>query len=127
MSTESIRNEVLELFQSFINFRDATERMRHQGVEPTTLSEVISVWLDWDESVISVCRGDYRNYLVGVIAIIELWTRNPDALLGRELSEKVTSLAGDYGDPRIDDILDPHRFETVRFRQLYPRADNPTP
>ncbi|WP_433020535.1 hypothetical protein [Kribbella sp. CA-294648] len=127
MSTESIRTEVLELFQSFINFRDAAERMQQEGIEPTSLSELISVWLDWDESVISVCLGDYCNFLIGVIAIIELWTRNPDALLGDELSEKVTSLAGVSGDPRIDDILDPHRFEAVRFRRLYPHADNPTP
>jgi hypothetical protein len=126
MSTESIRTEVSELFLSFINFRDFTEKMQREGHEPTTLSEVISLWLDWDESVISVCRGDYRNYLIGVIAIIELWTRNPNAL-GYVLSDQITSLAGDYGDPRIDDILDPHRFEAVRFRRLYPHADNPTP
>jgi hypothetical protein len=127
MSTESIRTEVLELFQSFINFRDAAARMRQEGIEPTTLSEVISVWLAWDESVVSVCLGDYQNYLIGVIAIIETWTRNPEALLGYEASRQVTSLAGDVDDPRIDDILDPHRFATIRFRRLYPHADDPTP
>ncbi len=127
MSTESIRSEVLELFQSFINFRDAAPRMRQEGIEPTTLSEVISVWLDWDESVISVCLGDYRNYLIGVIVIIDAWTRDPETLLGYELSRQVTSVLGDPEERRIDDILDPHRFEAIRFRRLYPHADDPTP
>ncbi|TCC39377.1 hypothetical protein [Kribbella sindirgiensis] len=126
MSTESIRREVLELFRSFF-YRDVAARMRQEGIEPTTLSEVISVWLAWDESVISTCLGDYRNYLIGVIAIIEAWTRDPDTLLGHELSRQITSVAGDLDDRRIDDILDPHRFETIRFRQLYPHADSPTP
>ncbi|WP_432948239.1 hypothetical protein ACQPXM_13175 [Kribbella sp. CA-253562] len=80
MSIESIRTEVSELFLSFVGSRGFTERMQRENFEPTTLSEVISLWLDWDESVISVCHGDYRNYLIGVIAIIELWTRNPNAL-----------------------------------------------
>lgn len=100
--------------------------MRQGGIEPTSLSEVISVWLAWDESVISVCLGDYRNYLIGVIAIIEAWTRDPDALLGYELSRRITSVAGGLDDRRIEDILDSHRFETIRFRRLYPHADDRT-
>ncbi|MFC4081752.1 hypothetical protein [Amycolatopsis samaneae] len=96
------------------------------------LADYIRSWVMSGYGV-RACNGDFQQFTLAVVAIIDEWTRDPGILDHvRYLSEdpqnddaevierRVTTI---FGNPYTYTILDPTTFAEATFRELYGNRD----